>query len=140
MAGFWARLSVGGNEHQGSLTCFASRSAATARPTTSPWRLRWARMPSDSEDAQEPAKGTTLSRSVPVFESSILVTHLIEADHVIRLHAMMPTTSIQLHDAIPVEATEAIRKALPHVPLIKAIAVTDQVSIEIACRFSRRRL
>jgi phosphoribosylanthranilate isomerase len=89
-----------------------------------------------SEDAQEPAKAAMLLRSVPVFVSSVLVTHLIEADQVIRLHATVPTTSIQLHDAIPVEAIEAIRTALPHVLLIKAIGVTDEGSIEIAHSFA----
>ena len=89
-----------------------------------------------SEDAQEPANAAILLRSVPIFVTSVLVTHLIEADQVIRLHATVPTTAIQLHDAIPVEAIEAIRTALPHVPLIKAIGVTDVGSIETAYRFA----
>ena len=89
-----------------------------------------------SEDSQELANAAILLRFVPIFVTSVLVTHLIAADQVIRLHATVPTTAIQLHDAIPVEAIVAIRTALPHVPLIKAIGVTDVGSIETAYRFA----
>jgi len=62
-----------------------------------------------------------LLRSVPVFVNSVLVTHLLTADQVLELHKVVPASTIQLHDAIAVREVEAIRRAIPHIPLIKAV-------------------
>jgi len=88
-----------------------------------------------SEDALEVDAAAVLLRHVPVFVSSVLVTHLVTAEQVLRLHAAVPTSVIQLHDAIAIEEVEVIRRAIPQVRLIKAVGVVDARSIEIARQF-----
>jgi phosphoribosylanthranilate isomerase len=88
-----------------------------------------------SEDALEPAQAANLLRSVPVFVSSVLVTLFVTAEQVLQLHKAVPTSTIQLLDAIPIEEVDIIRSALPYVPLIKAVGVTDEQAIDIARSF-----
>jgi phosphoribosylanthranilate isomerase len=88
-----------------------------------------------SEDALEPERAAKLLRAVPVFVNSVLVTHLITAEEVLRLHRIVPASCIQLHDAIPIAEVEAIRRAIPHIPLIKAVGVVDEGAIEAAHKF-----
>jgi phosphoribosylanthranilate isomerase len=88
-----------------------------------------------SEDALDPAVAATLLRSVPLYVNSVLVTHLVTAEQVLELHKTVPASIIQLHDAITTEEIEIIRRAIPHIPLIKAVGVTDETAIDIARRF-----
>ncbi len=88
-----------------------------------------------TEDAIDPAVAAMLLRSVPVFVNSVLVTHLLTAEQVVQLHKVVPASTIQLHDAIAVEEVEAIRRAIPHIPLIKAVGVSDERAIDIARNF-----
>lgn len=88
-----------------------------------------------SEDALEPQRAADLLRSMPVFVSSVLVTHLVTAEQVLQLHKAIPTSTIQLHDEIPVEEIRAIRQAIPYVPLIKAVGVVDETAIATAQSF-----
>jgi phosphoribosylanthranilate isomerase len=88
-----------------------------------------------SEDALEPAVAAMLLRSVPIFVNSVLVTHLLTAEQVLELHKVVPASVIQLHDAIVPKEVEAIRRAIPHIPLIKAVGVTDEQAIDTARRF-----
>ena len=88
-----------------------------------------------TEDAIPPATAAALLRDVPVFVNSVLVTHLITAAEVIELHRTVPASTIQLHDAIAVAEVEAIRRAIPHIPLIKAVGVTGEGAIDVARRF-----
>ncbi len=88
-----------------------------------------------TEDAIPPATAAALLRDVPIFVNSVLVTHLITAAEVIELHRTVPVSTIQLHDAIAVAEVEAIRRAIPHIPLIKAVGVTGEGAIDVARRF-----
>jgi phosphoribosylanthranilate isomerase len=88
-----------------------------------------------SEDGLSPAAAAALLRDIPVFVNSVLVTHLITAVEVLQLHQTVPTSTIQLHDAIAVADVQKIRRAIPHIPLIKAVGVTDEGAIDIARRF-----
>jgi phosphoribosylanthranilate isomerase len=88
-----------------------------------------------SEDALDPAVAAKLLRSVPLYVNAVLVTHLVTAEQVLELHKTVPASIIQLHDAITTEEIEIIRRAIPHIPLIKAVGVTDETAIDIARRF-----
>jgi phosphoribosylanthranilate isomerase len=68
-----------------------------------------------SEDAIAPEQAAQLLRGIPVFVTSVLVTHLISPEQIVQLHKLVPTSTIQLHDAIPVEGVAALRAALPGV-------------------------
>jgi phosphoribosylanthranilate isomerase len=88
-----------------------------------------------TEDAVAPAAAAALLRDVPVFVNSVLVTHLLTAAEVLDLHQAVPASTIQLHDAITVAEVEAIRRVIPHIPLIKAVGVTDEGAIDVARHF-----
>ena len=85
-----------------------------------------------SEDAIQPALAAELLRLVPVFVTSVLVTHLITASEILGIHDEVRTQAIQLHDDIPADEIIALRKRLPRVALIKAIGVVDESSIKAA--------
>lgn len=85
-----------------------------------------------TEDAITPELAAELLRSVPIFVTLVLVTHLITAVEVLDLHRQVPTPTIQLHDDIPADEIIELRKHLPHVTLIKAIGVVDESAIYAA--------
>ena len=85
-----------------------------------------------TEDAIAPELATELLRSVPVFVTAVLVTHLITAAEVLDLHCRVPTPVVQLHDDIPADEIIVLRRHLPHVTLIKAIGVVDESAIDAA--------
>jgi phosphoribosylanthranilate isomerase len=85
-----------------------------------------------TEDAIAPELAAELLRSVPVFVTPVLVTHLITAAEVLDLYRWVPTAAIQLHDDIPPDQTLVLRERLPHVALIKAIGIVDESSIDAA--------
>lgn len=88
-----------------------------------------------TEDAIAPDAAAAMLRDVPLFVNPVLVTHLLTAAEILRLHTEIPTSTIQLHDAITIREVETIRRALPHVSLIKAVGVTGEDAAEIARRF-----
>src|SRR5829696_4837127 len=79
-----------------------------------------------TEDAITPEFAAELLRSVPVFVTAVLVTHLITAAEVLDLHRRVPTSTLQLHDDIPLAEIIVLRNHLPRVALIKAIGVVDE--------------
>ena len=85
-----------------------------------------------SEDAISPELAAELLGFVPIFVTSVLVTHLITASEILDTHDQVPTQAIQLHDDIPVDEILALRNRLPHVALIKAIGIVDESSIDAA--------
>jgi phosphoribosylanthranilate isomerase len=89
-----------------------------------------------SEDALAPAAAALLLAAVPVFVTSVLVTHLVDAEDVVRLHRAVPAAAIQLHDAIVPAALGVLRRALPGVPLIKAVHVSDDTALATAARYA----
>jgi len=88
-----------------------------------------------SEDALTPERAAHMLALIPVFVSSVLVTHLVSAEEVLALYDKVPTSTIQLHDAISEAEIEAIRRRLPWVRLIKAVGVKDGSAIDVARRF-----
>lgn len=88
-----------------------------------------------TEDALAPATAAMLLRDVPVYVNSVLVTHLLTAAGVLELYQAVPASTIQLHDEIAVAEVEAIRRAIPYVPLIKAVGVTSEDAIGTARLF-----
>lgn len=88
-----------------------------------------------SEDAHEPAAAAALARSVPVFVTSVLVTHLITPAEVLALQAQVQAAALQLQDDFPLEGLRELRAALPAIQLIKAVSVIDESALTTALRF-----
>ena len=85
-----------------------------------------------TEDEISLDQGRRLLASVPVFVSSVLVTHLISAQEILDVYEQVPVSVIQLHDDIPLDQIELIRQTLPKVPLVKAVQVKNEGSLDIA--------
>lgn len=85
-----------------------------------------------TEDALDPEFAGKLVRSVPVYVSSVLVTHLLTAEEVIETYKRVRTSMIQLHDDISVDNIKHIRKKLPYVPLVKAIGIVGDQAVVLA--------
>jgi phosphoribosylanthranilate isomerase len=68
--------------------------------------------------------------AIPPYISSVLVTHSVSADDVLKIHQKVPTTTIQLQDNIAPHEITLIKKHLPNVKIIKSIHVTDITALE----------
>jgi phosphoribosylanthranilate isomerase len=88
-----------------------------------------------SEDNLSIEKAITLFKYIPPFVSSVIVTHLLDAEEILAIYDKIPTSTIQLHNEIVPKEIQKIREKLPSVKLIKAIHVTDVSSIKTAKYF-----
>ncbi|MEB3193700.1 MAG: phosphoribosylanthranilate isomerase [Cyanobacteriota bacterium] len=82
-----------------------------------------------TEDAVSPHRAAELVAALPPFVSSVMVTHLQEAAPIVALALQVRPTTLQLHDAIPPGAIQALRTALPGLKLIQAIHVVSDAAI-----------
>lgn len=82
-----------------------------------------------SEDALPADGARALLARVPVFVTSVLVTHLRTAADVLALHRAVPAQVVQLHDQISDVEVETLRRNLPGVPLLRAVHVVDDASL-----------
>jgi phosphoribosylanthranilate isomerase len=58
-----------------------------------------------TEDEIDVCTATEILASLPPYISTVLVTHLLSADEVVKIHESVPTTVIQLqNDIVPSEA------------------------------------
>ena len=85
-----------------------------------------------TEDSLEPEPARNIVREVPLFVSTVMVTHLVTANEVLDLYDRILPTTIQLHDDIASKEIEEIRHSRPHIKLIKAIHVVDEHAIAVA--------
>ena len=88
-----------------------------------------------AEDAIEAERAKQIVASLPPFASSVLVTHLVEAEPITQLWELVGSTAIQLQDDIPLSQIRLLKKHLPAVPLIKAIHITGVEAISKALRY-----
>jgi phosphoribosylanthranilate isomerase len=86
----------------------------------------------ESEDELEPARARELVRQVPVFVTPVLVTHRTELDAILRLCDAVPAAHVQLHGPASLDDVPALRRAFPHLKVIKAVHVVDRASIDAA--------
>lgn len=88
--------------------------------------------PTDDEIAPDAAKA--IVASLPPFVSSVLVTHRTELDWVADMGKRIGCDTLQLHGDFPLKKILALRAALPHARVIKAVHVFDSESVEAAAR------
>jgi phosphoribosylanthranilate isomerase len=88
-----------------------------------------------SEDKLSPQFAGELLKKVPPFVSTVLVTHLQSTQEILEVYHHVPTSVIQLHNDIPVEEIQALRRQIPYVKLIKAVHVVDEGAIETSRYF-----
>jgi phosphoribosylanthranilate isomerase len=86
----------------------------------------------DSEDQLEPDRASQLIRKLPPFVSSVLVTHKVNVDDILALCQRVPSTHLQLHGASAPADIPMVRRAFPHLKIIKAVHVVDHSAIDAA--------
>ena len=85
-----------------------------------------------TEDSLEPSVAQDYVKCTSPFVKTVLVTHLVEANEILTLHATVGASIIQLHDEVNPREIQIIRKEHPTIPLIKAIPVINESAIELA--------
>jgi len=85
-----------------------------------------------TEDSLEPSVAQDYVKRTPPFVNTVLVTHLVQANEILTLHATVGASIIQLHDEVDSREIQIIRKKHPTIPLIKAIPVINEAAIELA--------
>jgi len=85
-----------------------------------------------TEDSLEPSMAQDYVKRTPPFVNTVLVTHLVQANEILTLHATVGASIIQLHDEVDSREIQIIRKKHPTIPLIKAIPVINEAAIELA--------
>ena len=88
-----------------------------------------------AEDAIPASEARRIVHSLPPFVASVLVTHLTEAEPIIKLWQEIGTTAIQLHDDTPLFELRTLRQRLPGVSLTKAVHVTGPEAVDKALRY-----
>lgn len=83
-----------------------------------------------SNDFITPDLAKEITLKLPVFCSSVLVTHLINASEIVELAKYIGVNSIQLPGDITPEDALFIKKEIPYIKLIKGLHVTDEASID----------
>jgi len=85
-----------------------------------------------SEDAIKPSEAEKILREIPVFVTTVLVTHMKTSEEILKLYEEVPASTIQLQDNISMSEAAKIKKELPHIKLIKTVHVVDDSSIKAA--------
>lgn len=82
-----------------------------------------------SEDFITKEEARDIVQKMPVFVSSVLVTHLEEAEQILPLAQFIGVNTIQLHSAIIPEEIQKIRRTLPFIKLLRCVHVIDESSL-----------
>ncbi|MCX2934841.1 phosphoribosylanthranilate isomerase [Mycobacterium sp. CVI_P3] len=88
-----------------------------------------------SPDFLDASDAAAIVAALPPFVSSVLVTHLAEADEIVALATSIGVTTIQLHGETTPHQAATIKGRLPHIKLYKAIHVVDAQSINAAQQY-----
>jgi phosphoribosylanthranilate isomerase len=73
-----------------------------------------------------------IAAAVPRGVATFLLTCLTDADAIVAQHRRLKTTTLQLVDAVPLDAYPILRRALPGVALVQVIHVTGAASVDEA--------
>jgi len=77
-----------------------------------------------AEDAIDPARAAAIIRGLPPEAETVLVTHLLDPEAIVRLAAITGARTVQVHGDLPVEGLRRLRSLLPGRRLIKSVHVT----------------
>ena len=87
----------------------------------------------NDEISPEAARG--IVSELPDQIRTVMVTHLLDADEIANLAKAVGVSAVQVHDNLPVEGMQKLRKDLPSIELIKAVHVQDETAIEYAKKY-----
>ena len=74
-------------------------------------------------------------RSLPPFVSGVVVTHLTDADDLIRLVEETGCSVLQIQDTVPVDTLVLLRERFSYLFIIKVVHVLDESAVSVAKEF-----
>ena len=88
-----------------------------------------------SEDSIPPSNAREMIRSLPPFVSGVVVTHLTDADDLVRLVEETGCSILQIQDMVSVETLVLLRERFSYLFIIKAVHVLDESAVCVAKEF-----
>lgn len=88
----------------------------------------------DVPDRVETGAAREIFASLPPFVARVLVTHRTAVTDVVDLARVTGAQVVQLHGAFPLDAIPELRRASPHLSIVKCAHVVDEGSIDEALR------
>ena len=88
-----------------------------------------------SEDSISPPDARDIIRSLPPFVSGVVVTHLTDADDLVRLVEETGCSILQIQDMVSVETLALLRERFSYLFIIKAVHVLDESAVSVAKEF-----
>jgi phosphoribosylanthranilate isomerase len=85
-----------------------------------------------TDDAVSPQEAAAMVKMLPPFVSPVAVTHLTDADSLIRIAGGTNCTTLQIQDDILPETITEIYEAVPYLRIVKAVHVTDASAVATA--------
>ena len=89
-------------------------------------------VPEYVEDKITPEIAKQIVASVPEGIRTVMVTHLLEVNEIIKIANYTRVTAIQIHNVLDTVDIEQLRQKLPDLELIKAIHVLDHSAVDQA--------
>ena len=83
----------------------------------------------DKEDARD------IIKRIPPYISTVAVTHLIDADEVIKLCRFLSVSTVQIHNSMSVSEIKKIREKLPATKIIKTFHIDSHLSMDELSRY-----
>jgi len=90
-----------------------------------------------SEDAITANLANKIISDLPPFVTTVMITHLLESEAILRFFRKIKTSAIQLHDDIPVEEIIKLKRVLPGVHFIKAVHINGLEALRRAQSYER---
>lgn len=89
-----------------------------------------------SEDFISPNQAREIVEKMPPFISTVLVTHISDAEQIIEMIKETKVNTVQLHSDIDAEGIKKIKSSCSYIKIIKLVHVVDEQSIEQVKIFS----
>jgi len=89
-------------------------------------------VPDYVEDKITPEKAKLILKSVPEGVSTVMVTHLLEVNEIVKISEYSGVSAIQIHNDLDTESMKQLRKNLNNIKLIKTIHVQDHTAVDQA--------
>lgn len=96
------------------------------------------RLPTGTHDNLTEAKARSIIQALPPFLATVAITYVSDARSAIDLCRYLGASAVQLHGDFPTSDLEMIRVALPHLKVIRAVAVTGPEALALAKTYERR--
>ena len=83
----------------------------------------------ESNDFIDEKTAKEIIDSLPAFVFSVMITHLEDAEEIIKVAKYIGCNTIQLHSSIKEEEVDKIKKALPYIKLLRLIHISSEGEI-----------